>query len=272
MNCQRAHHSFITAIRSRLVMLLTALVLVLPTTSTTHANAASFNWITISNGIQYAVVTGIGSGKQQYKDAVVVRIDPSAVLFRVYYEPKQRKTVQQWAAKQPSAQLIINASFFRGNGQSIGLIQLGNKIVRPASRRADSGQFTVLGEIPTIKPLQPDELVTDATVYGESLEGHPLLVWQGQPHYQPLERDEQARRSVLAQDSSGFIYVINTAAAAATLNEMIDWLINTPLGIVSALNLDGGISSQIYFASPLVPRHFSGGAVRVPVVLAVYPR
>jgi exopolysaccharide biosynthesis protein len=115
-------------------------------------------------------------------------------------------------------------------------------------------------------------LVTDATVYGESFEGHPLLMWQGQINYQLPEHDEQARRSVIAQDANGTVYLINTESAAVTLNEMIEWLKVAPFGFISALNLDGGISSQIYFASPQVPAQFSGGTVRVPVVLAVYPR
>lgn len=108
----------------------------------------------------------------------------------------------------------------------------------------------------------------------ESFEGFPLLISQGKPNLSSALYDAmtRSRRTVIAQDRNGRILVIVTAAAEMTLFEMTSWLQNVNLGIISALNLDGGSSSQIYLGSRSAPLEFKHGSIAVPVVLAVYPR
>jgi hypothetical protein len=240
-----------------------------------RSSADVLQWTAATVGIEFtqlpAVVTDEDRGK-----ILITRIDPARVLFRVYYREGKRQAVQDWAAELPSAALIVNANYFEPKGRPVGLVMVDNKILNQPTGRPNSGRFQVKGEVPYVGTLS----VADATAlqsskqYVESFEGFPLLIVGGRPNLSSALYDAMARsrRTVIAQDRNGRILIIVTAAAEMTLSEMTNWLLNVNLGIVSALNLDGGSSSQIYLGSRSAPLEFKHGAIAVPVVLAVYSR
>ncbi len=94
-----------------------------------------------------------------------------------------------------------------------------------------------------------------------------------------------ACRTVIAEDTRGRIMVIITEGAT-TLGDMARWLPTTSLDIVRAMNLDGGIESQLAIDTPELKIAFYGqhgtgttgwnapGEIRypLPAVVAVRPR
>ena len=232
-------------------------------------------WTSITRGVEYATLPVRISG--QPGDSIrVARIDPAAVLFRIYYQDGQRKTVQDWARERPGAVIIVNANFFRANGHPIGLVRIGDQILSQATDRPGSGYFQVAGEVPQISALPDDHIEhgQPSRPYIESIEGFPLLIMQGKPVPSSLGYDAAIRawRTVIAQDDTGRILLIVTAPTEMGLPELTNWLCNSRLGIVTALNLDGGTSSQMYIASPGIRSEVPPGTASVPVPLVVYPR
>jgi exopolysaccharide biosynthesis protein len=91
--------------------------------------------------------------------------------------------------------------------------------------------------------------------------------------------DRAAGRTAIAQDTQGRLLII-VSEGAVTLADLALWLRDSPLGIVRAINLDGGFESQLAIRTPqlnatLKAQHgvrFSGTLTRpLPAVLALYP-
>jgi exopolysaccharide biosynthesis protein len=266
--------------RGVLVTILGLLALILTSlpAQAISASTETVSWLRVANGVEYTTLPFLAAGRQRGQ-LVVARMDPSSVLFRVAYHLGQRKTVQDWAIEMPSALLIVNASFSVAGRRLIGLVVINNKVASAATGRADSGEFQVEGEIPNIGPLTADRIaaIQASKQYLEAFEGYPLLIAGGKPmsSFTLYDAGVRARRTVVAEDAQGHILVIVTSPTGPTqmtMAEMVDWLQQSGLGIVSALNLDGGSSSQLYLGATDTPPELRQGYVGVPVVLVVYPR
>jgi hypothetical protein len=243
----------------------------IPATASPSLDAAWLDWRWITDGVQYAKIP-FTFNRHNTGIAVVVRIEPQSTNFRVYYDGGKRHTIRQWAALYPGAVLMLNANFFRSGGQPIGLVRTGNDIHRPLTGRGDSGLFRVENEHPQVIAGNAGSL-DPSPHYVESFESFPLLFVGGQPvaKYADDVSMVRKRRTAIAQDSIGRILVLSTAGTELTLPEFAAWIQSLDLNIVTALNIDGGASSQIHLSGPNIPQ-FTTGSAAVPVVLAVYPR
>jgi Phosphodiester glycosidase len=266
------------ATRSILIFGLVIVTLATLPMQTLSAGTDTINWSPIGRGVDYALIPFSSAGRFR-GNVLVTRVEPSAVLFRVYYRPGERKTVQDWAVEMPGALLIVNASFSRAGRRAIGLVVISNQVVNPASGRPDSGRFEVEGELPQIGAMTAEQVgaMQTSKQYVDGFEGYPLLIDHGQPvgSIGAYDMGIRARRTVIAQDDKGRILIIVTSPVGPTemtIAQMVSWLQNSTLGVVSALNLDGGLSSQIYIGSKDAPLEFKQGYASVPVVLAVYAR
>jgi exopolysaccharide biosynthesis protein len=242
------------------------------------ASTETIQWTPVARGVDYSLMPYPLTGRQR-GHVLVTRVDPSAAIFRVYYRPGQRQTVQDWAVQMPSAVLIVNASYSQFGRRAIGLVVINNQVVTPATGRSDSGRFQVEGDRPLIGPLTTDHVdaMLASSQYVDGFEGYPLLIDQGQPlsSFARYDSGARARRTVIAQDNQGRVLVVMTSPIDLTemsMADMVTWLQNSGLGVVSALNLDGGTSSQIYLWGSNVPPELKQGYVSVPVVLVAYPR
>ncbi len=242
------------------------------------ASTETIQWTPVARGVDYTLMPYPLTGKQR-GHMLVTRIDPSAVIFRVYYRPGQRQTVQDWAIDMPSAVLIVNASYSQFGRRAIGLVVINNQVVNPATGRADSGRFQVEGDRPQIGPLTTDHVASmlASGQYVDGFEGYPLLIDRGRPvsSFGRYDSGARERRTVIAQDNQGHVLVVMTSPIDYTemsIADMVAWLQNSGLGVASALNLDGGTSSQIYLGSKDAPPELKQGYVSVPVVLVAYPR
>lgn len=98
--------------------------------------------------------------------------------------------------------------------------------------------------------------------------------------------DKAACRTVMAQDEDGHLLLIATEGAV-TLYDLAQWLSQSDLHIRRAMNLDGGVESQLAIRtpelnltlygkygteSPLVGPRTGGAEAPLPMVVAAYPR
>lgn len=261
----------------RIGLILIASALLIGVTPTRTASANSVNWITFGRGAEYTWMTFKPKGwDKQSSRVLVARISPAAGIFRLYYHEKVRKTVQDWSVELPGAMLIVNAGYFRGNWQPIGRLRIGGKIFGKPTGRAESGQFQMRDEVLSITPMPGDPPVPAADdPYTESFESYPLLMWEGKPTgyaHNDAGPDVRERRTILAQDAQGRVVIIIASPVQVLLTEITDWIQESGLDIVTALNLDGGTSTQIRIGTYDHPVETVAGFSSVPVVLAIYPR
>jgi hypothetical protein len=69
-------------------------------------------------------------------------------------------------------------------------------------------------------------------------------------------------------DSEGYVLLLLANRATLSLSELSLWLVEQPLGIVNALNLDGGSSSGLALQSTNL-EFTADSLVRVPQVLVI---
>lgn len=237
------------------------------------AAPAAINWIRFATGADYARIPFYIEGKPM-GTMLVARVNPASAIFRIYYQPGQRKTVRDWSVQWPSAILLVNASYFNGNGQPAGLVDIGDNILSAATGRPDSGMFQTKGDVPSIVPVDSAVSTQTPHPYTERVEGYPMLIQRGKlvTTSSLISTTDHARRTVIAQDRSGRMLFIVSTPYELTLPQMTTWLQTSNLGIVTALNFDGGASSQIHIASSTDPLEGYNDIVAVPVVLVAYLR
>lgn len=181
---------------------------------------------------------------------LMVRVDPSQVNIRVHYEPSQPKTTREWQA-HTQAGLVINGGFFDDNNKVTGLIVADGK-ASGRSYRGFGGMFSMGQDGAPLLQWLRDEPYQANNDIAQAVQGFPMLVVNGE-RIEPMDDNgERNRRSFVALDAQGRVLFGVTQMAQWTLTDLADYLANTEsLGVVSALNLDGGASSGLWMAGAL---------------------
>ena len=157
---------------------------------------------------------------------------------------------------------FINANFFSSSLQVNGLL-VADGIAHGQPWLTRGGTLIVRDGLPLLRPSreQPWQIAPPQ----QAVQGYPMLVLDGNPAYRG--RSSVSRRSVVALDRNGHVLLLATPLLGISLTDLAVWLATSDLGIVNALNLDGGGSTMF----------FAGQATRipsldvVPAVLAVWP-
>lgn len=228
--------------------------------------APTNTWETLAPGLERRFYSPSGGSLSQL---AVLRIDPALYTFRAHYRPGSPLGTYAWRDTLPDASAFINGNFFSRDFQALGMVVTdgvlyGQSYVgRGGTFQIQNGQARVRSNI-------------EEPYYGEPLEqavqGFPMLVTNGQAAYNnPSDRDV-SRRTVIAHDSSGRILLMATPLLGMSLNDLSAYLPTTDMGIVYALNLDGGGSTMMFARWGSNMSYLLPSFDAVPVVLAVYPR
>lgn len=195
---------------------------------------------------------------------VVHRIDPAQFAFRAHISTSRPLYNTTWRDALRGATGFINANFFDTQNAALGLV-VADGMVYGSSFVGRGGMFAVQNGVPRVQSLiqQP----YDGAALEQAVQGFPMLVLDGVPNFQQAPGDRQTRRTVVAIDTQGRVLWISTPLLGTTLDEMATFLFTSDLGIVNALNLDGGGSMLLEMPGASLP-----SLDPVPVVLAVYPK
>ena len=228
---------------------------------------ADSGWQAMGNGIDLRRLNQpLTSGALR---ALIVRVDPALVTFRVGYSPDQPKLLDQWL-RDAGAAAVINGGFFDAQNRTTSLlIQAGVPIGDSYVGRG--GMFAVdpAGNV-SLRYLG-EQAYDPSEVLSEALQGWPMLVRPGGSVAYTFEDEARDRRSVLALDRSGRVLLIAVETSVLTLRELAEWLAASDLDLHAALNLDGGSSTGL----ALAPGSALGAApsiLPVPIVLMVLPK
>ena len=225
-------------------------------------------WQPLSPGLEWRrlkVQNSGGSGERLQ----LVRLNPNQIRLRVIYQPSHPRRISEWATALPHALLIINAGYFTPQMQTTGLIiSDGRAFGRPYDDFAGMLAVTAQDQI-TLRwlktwPYRSDEALVQA------VQSFPVLVKPGRVMGFPADADQgqRARRTVIAQDTTGHLILLVSPNPYFSLHELAVWLTESDLELDIALNLDGGTSTGLWIRGHDEP---IDSWVPVPAVIVVEP-
>ncbi len=225
-------------------------------------------WIAVAPGVEYQVVR-VQPLNQSAFDMHIVRFDPTLVEFRAHYRPDDPYNFLQWqAALDDSVLVFVNANFFREDYSALGLVVVDG-VTYGGNLDGFGGMFQVEydGSV-RVRSLVGEPYRGEAM--WQAIQSFPMLIEPGsQPSRTGAGFDDLARRSVIAQDRSGRILLMNTGLLGETsFNDLQAWLQNSSLDLDAAFALDGGKSAAMYVRGQQSIPAFSV----LPTILAVYGR
>jgi exopolysaccharide biosynthesis protein len=248
-------------------MLLCVALAALPTSRVAAEDLRATEWNSLVPGLwhrSWQVATEEGGAVDGY----VFRADPRIVRMTVLDARRGDRSVARVAAlrQESQAYLVVNGGFFDENAQPLGLV-VGDGKQTSALRKVDQGVFVISMGKPMIlhsrDPL-PDPLDT-------ALQSGPRLVVDGRA----LQLKPQiSRRSSICLPGDGTVLVVvmpRPVSLPDLARNLVRQAVDGGLGCWSALNLDGGPSTQLSVATPGFNLEVDGGW-GVPNGLAVLPR
>jgi uncharacterized protein YigE (DUF2233 family) len=225
-------------------------------------------WTALVPGLWYREWSIQTSADQTGATGHVFRVDPRAVRMTVVDARRESRQVAtaQVLREESHAYVVVNGGFFDENHKPLGLLVSDGHEISPL-RRVDQGVFLISLGKPTIQhsrdPL-PSPIET-------ALQSGPRLIVDG--HVLPLKPKADRRTSVcLPGDGTVMVVVVPDPILLSDLAEnLARSSADGGLGCWSALNLDGGPSTQLSAdISPLTLEVAGGWGV--PNGLAIFPK
>jgi uncharacterized protein YigE (DUF2233 family) len=242
-------------LRQPLRLLVCALLGSLLTSGLSAEEPRATEWTALAPGLWYRswqVLTDDGSTV----DAQVFRADPRIVHMTVLDARRVDRNVARVAVlrQETQAYLVVNGGFFDEKAQPLGLV-VGDGGQTSPLRKVDQGVFVISMSKPTIlHSRDPLPAPIDA-----ALQSGPRLVVDGRA----LQLKPQvSRRSAICLPGDGTAMVV-VVPRPVSLSDLARSLVRQPgdggLGCWSALNLDGGPSTQLSVATPALNLEVEGG-------------
>lgn len=181
----------------------------------------------------------------------VVRWRPSRAQLR--YLPASRWSARSLRASQflqkSGALATFNGGYFDAANQPLGLLFAGTWVQKQAATgSAFGGMFTLIGDKPALHPIfQLSDAEYDSLRQAPNLRlliqcGPRLLA--GGKRVEGLEKDTFTRRTGLGADAQGRLLLFATSLGYLPSFAQYQEYLQKQLGLVDALNLDGGSSTQ----------------------------
>lgn len=200
--------------------------------------------------------------------AVLVRLDPSQVVFRVHYSPDQPRSMADWQAVLPDASIIVNGGFFDEAEQALGLLvsdgqPFGSSFVGVGGMFQVSESGVRVRSLVT-EPYQGEALTQAVQAFPMLIESGGVLARQGEGF------DRRARRTAIGQDRQGRIIVVIVPLDSISLAELQQTLFTRELDLAIAFALDGGRSTGLVINTP-AKNEVYWSFDQLPSVIAAYP-
>jgi uncharacterized protein YigE (DUF2233 family) len=196
----------------------------------------------------------------------LLRLDPDQFRFDVAYQPGEPKGLLAWQM-ETGAVLIVNGGFFTEANDATGLVISGGQTYG-RSYEQFGGMFAVSATGPDLRWL-PQQPYDPGEPLQAALQSFPMLLAPGGVAVPGEDDGNRERRTVVARDQQGRILFLIAGYGHFTLYGLGQYLTATDLALDVALNLDGGASSGLLLAEPLV--HIPA-FVLLPTVIVVHDR
>lgn len=237
-----------------------------PVAPATRTIIPDSGWVHLRPGLERRVLNHIGPDGNLVESLYILRIEPSLYRFDVAYRPGAPLSLEQWQ-QDTGALLVVNGGFYTEAFEATGLIVVDGE-ASGVSYTNFGGMLAITEEGPELRWL-PHRPYDSSEPLLAGLQSFPMLIIpDGQPAI--LEDDGNPdRRTAIGLDSSGRVIFLVAAGGSFTLHQLSQYLLNSDLELVAALNLDGGTSTGLLLAEP------SEGIAAytfLPSVITVFPR
>ncbi|MEJ1976062.1 MAG: phosphodiester glycosidase family protein [Acetobacteraceae bacterium] len=138
------------------------------------------------------------------------------------------------------AAFVINGSYYSRRGTPDTPFLSDGALLGPADYDATQGAFVASSATAGIHDLAHETWQTAFRAADNALVSYPLLLGPNPPDRQIKASRWLANRSFVGQDGAGKIILGTTTNAFFSLARLAAFLRTAPLGLTSALNLDGG--------------------------------
>ncbi len=196
-------------------------------------------WAQPAPGFEVAEVAVLAQGAEV--DRVhVARIDPAKFRFEVHTAPDAARDLGDWM-KETGAALVINGSYFAPDGQPATPVLSRGRPMGPKAYGTKHGAFVVTAAGPSVLDLAKRRWQDAFRGATEAMVSFPMLVGaDGQSRAHRSDPTRLANRSFIGQDGNGRIIVGTTVTGSFSLDRFATFVGGADLGLVRALNLDGG--------------------------------
>ncbi len=167
--------------------------------------------------------------------------------------------------------LVFNAGQYDEKNQHLGWLKGDGRWHSKQKSKVWEGVL-LSGALDSQHPARIADLseTPDSVVEGYQHVVQSMMLLDQRGHSRVRESERDACRTVVAEDQLGHILVIFTEGAVR-LNDLARWLAESDLGIVRAMNLDGGRESQFALRSGSLHIHRFGRFATIRSRLAWLP-
>jgi hypothetical protein len=252
------------------------------------AKSGPFAWRTIKDGFAVGDLPVMANG-EEVDHILLARIDPARFRFSVRSAPHGDKDLDQWMATL-GAVLVVNGSYYGHFGEPATPVLSDGAALGPKDYDAKAGAFVSSGASTAIRDLAEGDWRAAFDGADNAIVSFPLLLANGVSRVAHASR-WLANRSFVGEDAQGHIIIGTTTDAFFSLDRLARFLLDAPLGLSMALNLDGGPvacqgialdgyrrktygrwEAQVDDGQVALLLTWPYGAPHMPVVLAVFPR
>ena len=233
------------------------------------SRGGSLSLRTLEVGLEYGAPSVRQAGSDTSTTLHVLRFDPLRFTMAAVPASETGAALADAHAFRVARQGVaaINGGYFDPQYRPLGLLVSGGRR-RRRLRRVDHGIFQIANRKPGLQHAQRYHKPIDLEF---AVECGPRLVVDGKPlKFKPGVN----RRTVIAHDRQGRVIVL-ASAGVISLADLAAWLVlpqaRGGLGVVGALNLDGGSSTMFELAHGQVQVAVHS-PIRVPVGLALVRR
>jgi Phosphodiester glycosidase len=250
------------------------------------AQPGDFAWQSVAPGFEIGDLP-VSASDRIVDHVLLARIDPTRFRFVLRNAPDGDRNLDDWMA-QLGAALVVNGSYFTRSGEPDTPVLSDGVPLGPHSYDAKAGAFVAGDGFAGIRDLAGEDWRTAFGRADNAVVSFPLLVADGENRVK-RKSNWLANRSFVAEDSAGRILIGTTTDAFFSLDRLAQFLLQAPLDLTLALNLDGGPVACQGIALGDYRRMSYGrweaqtegdrvrlltwpyGSVAMPVVLAVLP-
>lgn len=200
-------------------------------------------WRRLPSGLELRVHAGTGE-RGWPALAWLARMDPVLHAVRVRWSESASLRAEA-ASELPGVDAAINANFFDPEGKAIGWAVADG---REHSARAEGGWGVLSVDRAGAVRIGPARPQPDEPEAVQAVQAGPLLVVDGVAN--PALKRQSAPRAFAGLDPAGRLVIGVTGPVPAEATGLADFLVRAEaeggIGLVWALNLDGGSSAQMF--------------------------
>lgn len=197
-----------------------------------------FEWRMVAEGFEVAELPAV-TGSAEVDRVLLARVDPALFRFIVRSAPAGDKGLDDWMAGLGAA-LVINGSYYGRTGAPDTPVVSGGVPLGPAEYDARHGAFIASTTGTAVRDLAGGRWQDVLAGAEDAMVSYPLLLAADGSSRVNANPRWLANRSFVGQDGEGRIVLGTTTDAFFSLDRFATFLRAAPLGLSTALNLDGG--------------------------------